>query len=178
VRPMSANPSSGEETLWPRSAQVAAALLVLTTLVLLAWHGYLGSRSATRPTQLQRPNPQTSAVDPDSDGESEDDTGSPARQMASAPDMSGRKPMPAVGITKVRPGDPKINVNRATLTELQKLPKVGPTLAARIIQRREAKPFDRVEELRKVKGIGAGIFAQVEPFVIVGNSQRTVSTGN
>jgi competence protein ComEA len=49
----------------------------------------------------------------------------------------------------------KVNVNTAPASELEKLPGIGPTLAARIVEYRERNgPFRRVEDLKKVKGIG------------------------
>jgi len=87
---------------------------------------------------------------------------SPARPIAR---------VPAVGIKKLVPGDEPIDVNRATLTELQKLPGVGPAPAARIIERREVKPFDSVDELRRVKGIGAKILEGMRPVVTVRGQQ-------
>jgi competence ComEA-like helix-hairpin-helix protein len=163
---MTANSPPSDETLWPRSAQVAAALLVLTSLGLLAWHGHLGSRSSTRPSEIQRAGAGDSS---DQDEESEDNSSNPGPKSAPKPGSETRKPMPAVGIKKMVAGAGKIDVNRATLVELQKLPHVGPTLAARIIERRNAKPFETVEDLRKVKGIGAKTLEEMRPVVTVGS---------
>ena len=44
-----------------------------------------------------------------------------------------------------------IDVNHASAAELQRLPGVGPTLSKRIIQVREQRPFQAVEELRRVR---------------------------
>ena len=49
----------------------------------------------------------------------------------------------------------KININSASKTELQKLSRIGPKKAERIIKYRlEHGDFKRVEDLAKVKGIG------------------------
>lgn len=49
----------------------------------------------------------------------------------------------------------KINLNRASAEELQKLPGVGPVLAARIVAfREEHGPFRSVDDLTLVSGIG------------------------
>jgi len=54
----------------------------------------------------------------------------------------------------LEPSEKKININQATLCELQTLPGVGPTLAQRILDHRKKNPpFRRVEELLIIKGI-------------------------
>lgn len=59
-----------------------------------------------------------------------------------------------------------VNVNRATLEELQSLPRVGPALAGRIIGWREQHgPYRSLEDLRHVRGIGAGTVALLAPSV-------------
>ncbi|WP_170292003.1 ComEA family DNA-binding protein [Heliobacterium mobile] len=48
-----------------------------------------------------------------------------------------------------------ININSADASEMDKLPGVGPALAQRILQYRETKgPFQRVEDIQNVPGIG------------------------
>lgn len=47
-----------------------------------------------------------------------------------------------------------IDVNRATLDELNTLPNIGPVIAQRIIDERTKKPFANIEDLRRVSGIG------------------------
>ena len=50
---------------------------------------------------------------------------------------------------------PKINVNRASEDDLQSIPGVGPSLAAKIIKDRENNgPFASVDDLTRVSGIG------------------------
>ena len=47
----------------------------------------------------------------------------------------------------------KIDINLDDAVELQKLPGIGPAMARRIIDYREANgPFERIEELMRVKG--------------------------
>jgi|TARA_Y100000310_G_scaffold195132_2_gene195131 competence protein ComEA len=52
-------------------------------------------------------------------------------------------------------GDPTINVNSATPSQLEQLPGVGPSLAASIVEyRSRAGPFRAVDDLLSVPGIG------------------------
>lgn len=59
-----------------------------------------------------------------------------------------------------------ISLNLANQSQLEELPGVGPTLAARMIDWRTTNGgFKRVDDLRKVTGIGAKLFAQIKPKV-------------
>ena len=49
----------------------------------------------------------------------------------------------------------KININTATVEELAQLQRVGPAYAARIVEYREVNgPFEKAEDIMKVRGIG------------------------
>ena len=53
----------------------------------------------------------------------------------------------------------KVNINTATVKELVKLKRIGQKVAERIIQYREKEgPFEKPEDIMKVKGIGMKIF--------------------
>jgi len=68
-------------------------------------------------------------------------------------------------------GSSQVNINTATVQELQLLPRVGPALAQRIVDFRSANgPFKAPEELTRVKGIGEKSFAGLAPYVSVGGA--------
>jgi competence protein ComEA len=59
-----------------------------------------------------------------------------------------------------------VNVNTASAEQLALLPRVGPALAAKIIDHREENgPFKQAEDLLLVSGIGDKMFGLIEPFV-------------
>ncbi len=62
---------------------------------------------------------------------------------------------------------PPININLASQTELQRLPRIGPKLSERIIDERAKKPFQSVDDLRRVKGIGPKTLANLRPYITV-----------
>jgi len=62
----------------------------------------------------------------------------------------------------------KVNVNEATAAELERLPGIGKTLAARIIAYREEHgPFASLDELRNVTGIGKETIERIRHYAEV-----------
>jgi competence protein ComEA len=59
----------------------------------------------------------------------------------------------------------KIDVNHATAAELEALPGIGPTTAARIVRSRGGHPFTRVEELQTRGLVTARVFADIKDMV-------------
>lgn len=60
-----------------------------------------------------------------------------------------------------------LNLNQATVSQLDLLPGVGEKAAKRIIAHREKTPFKRPEELVKVKGFGKKKFDKLKPYLTV-----------
>lgn len=62
----------------------------------------------------------------------------------------------------------KININTATLAELDTLPGIGPAIAQRIIDyRTQNGDFKKIEDVKKVRGIGDALFNQIKDLITV-----------
>jgi len=67
-----------------------------------------------------------------------------------------------------------LNLNVATAAELERLPGVGPAMAARIVEYRQKNgPFKKVEDLMNVKGIGEKTFLNLKPMITVTPARAT-----
>lgn len=61
-----------------------------------------------------------------------------------------------------------IDINTADAERLDELPQVGPSTAEAIIEHRQANgPFNTVEELEDVTGIGPATLEEIKPFATV-----------
>ena len=62
----------------------------------------------------------------------------------------------------------KVNINSAGIEELRLLPRVGPSIAKRIVEFRDQHgTFQNVEDLMLVRGIGQKTFELLKPYVAV-----------
>ena len=67
------------------------------------------------------------------------------------------------------PNSDRLDLNRATREELQRLPGVGPVTAERILALREnLGRFRSLEELRSVRGIGSATIGRLRPLLSIG----------
>ena len=65
-------------------------------------------------------------------------------------------------------GQALINVNMASIAELESIPGIGPVLAKRIYEYRQKNgPFSSYEDLLKVSGIGAKTLEKIKPYIQV-----------
>ncbi len=78
----------------------------------------------------------------------------------SSASVLAQKPGPA--------GTEKINLNSATVEQLQSLPGIGPATAKNIVEyRAKAGKFNRIEELINVKGIGEKKFQKIKDRLVL-----------
>ena len=60
-----------------------------------------------------------------------------------------------------------VNINTATSAELSLLPGVGASKAEAIIKYRNNRPFKKVEDIMRVRGIGRKSFVKMRPHLTV-----------
>jgi competence protein ComEA len=84
-----------------------------------------------------------------------------AALLAAAPALAAKKALP--------PGE-RIDLNRATVAELMRLPGVGEKRAQAIVAHRTKQPFRRPEDVVAVKGLGPAWFAKVKPNLVAGGA--------
>lgn len=62
----------------------------------------------------------------------------------------------------------RLDLNAATEADLVRLPGIGPVMAKRIVEYRQAHgSFKRLDDLRQVKGIGVKTYAKLAPLLVV-----------
>jgi len=67
------------------------------------------------------------------------------------------------------PAGAPININTATLEELDTLSGIGPVIAQAIIDYRQANgPFTSIEQIKDVRGIGDALFEKIKDRITVG----------
>ena len=72
-----------------------------------------------------------------------------------------------------------VDVDRAEAAELERLPRVGPALARRMVDDRVANgPFGSLEGLSRVPGIGPGMIKGLERKVVFSGQSRQSAIGN
>lgn len=83
---------------------------------------------------------------------------------------SGGIEVEAAGDTAVATDGGIVNINTATVAELDTLPGIGPSTAEKIVEYRDSNgPFATIDEIMSVSGIGPAKYEQIEAFITVGD---------
>lgn len=72
------------------------------------------------------------------------------------------------GAAEERHKSKRIDLNTASLSQLQKLPRVGPVLAQAIV---DARPYRTIHDLKGVRGVGAKTFDAMRPMLHVSENE-------
>lgn len=145
-----------------QSLLIKLAMLAMTMGVVF-WIGWQAPRvfmeeAAPEPVQAVADVPAVS-------GSSEAGEGSP--QKASPTTASAATPVQRPVQAPSRRTGP-LDLNRASAEEIDALPGVGAVLAQRVIAyRKSAGEFLSIDDLRRVKGIGAKKLARLRPLIMV-----------
>lgn len=85
--------------------------------------------------------------------------------------VPGAEPLPpgaaTTGTAKRGMGTGVLNLNAATLEQLDALPGISARVAAAVVARRTTRPFTRPEDVLEVKGVGRRRFERLRPHLAV-----------
>ncbi len=94
---------------------------------------------------------------------------------SSSSSLGGNNPNPFTVISNTPTPNPQssgadlVDINTATLDELNSLPGIGPTTAQNIIAyRSQHGPFEHIEDIMNVPGIGPATFDRISSLITVG----------
>jgi DNA uptake protein ComE-like DNA-binding protein len=88
----------------------------------------------------------------------------PSPSPRNAVSQSGGDPQTTVFYVSTKPG--QVDLDVADAGALERLPRIGPVMAARIVANRDSLgPFGSLEELQRVKGVGPALARVLSPYV-------------
>ncbi len=128
---------------------VLAVLLVICTqgTAMAAAKGLVAQPAPAPPVEASPPLVEKATSEPD-----------PGPEPKAAKATKEKK-----GATKLAPGQ-RVNINKASQEELEKIPGIGPAKAKAIIK---AQPYKNPQDIMKVKGIKKGIYNKIKDFISV-----------
>lgn len=80
----------------------------------------------------------------------------------------------AASSSAAQAGEP-VDLNDASVTQLQELPGIGPKKAEAIVALRSQRPYTRVSQLLEVRGIGRKTLERLKPLVRVRGTRASVA---
>lgn len=153
-------------------ASIILVAVAVTCFILVPVYGvrpievvHVTNEVVTVATATPRPAPTASPTPEPAGGAAEGS--SAAASEAPAPEAS---PAPAEEpVLEEVLVEKSVDINQASLEELDRLPGIGPALGQRIIDYREQNNgFYDIEEIMEVSGIGEKTFQKLEPYIYVG----------
>ena len=119
----------------------------------------LKTEASITPTPVK--TPKQSSPSPQNSPANQSAAPTPTKTSTSAPTPSAT-PAPAPEQSE------KININTASLEELDKITGVGPIIGQRIIDYRNTNgPFQKIEDIKNVKGIGDVTFEKMKDEITI-----------
>ncbi len=119
----------------------------------------LKTEASITPTLVK--TPKQSSPSPQNSPANQSAAPTPTKTSTSAPTPSAT-PAPAPEQSE------KININTASLEELDKITGVGPIIGQRIIDYRNTNgPFQKIEDIKNVKGIGDVTFEKMKDEITI-----------
>ena len=102
-----------------------------------------------------------------------------ARSLADPRDLFNAPPVtPPTRLVKPKTPAAPIDIDRATASELEALPRIGPALAKRIVDDRDARgPFGSLEGFQRVRGVGPAMAAALSASVTFSGTPRPSNAG-
>jgi competence protein ComEA len=84
--------------------------------------------------------------------------------------IEGFTPVIATPVETFIPTTDLININTATVDELDELPGIGPTTAQKIVEYRDSRgPFLSIDDIVNVSGIGPTTYDRIKTLITVGD---------
>jgi competence protein ComEA len=115
-------------------------------------------------------NVQMSTPTPDTQKTNDSLSAKPTPTSAAAANTSSQNfldPQPTTGPNQNQQNQSCININSASLEELQQLPNIGPATAENIISARQNGPFLTKDDLLEVKNIGPATLEKIKDLICI-----------
>ena len=152
-------------------ASIILVAVAVTCFILVPVYGvrpievvHVTNEVVTVATATPRPAPTASPTPVPAAGGAAEGSSAAASEAPEASPAPAEEPMLEEVLV-----EKSVDINQASLEELDRLPGIGPALGQRIIDYREQNNgFYDIEEIMEVSGIGEKTFQKLEPYIYVG----------